>query len=127
MYDLTKHFSYEARRNVEELSTMKRAAGGAAAFPSVSPVVILARALAAEAGSPAKQGADALADARRSGVDGADRCGVRRCCRGARFSCAASSVAGPVPSQSLGRRRGSKAALRIVPALVLAAAPAVQK
>lgn len=30
VYDLTKHFSYEAQRSVQELSTMKRAAGGEA-------------------------------------------------------------------------------------------------
>jgi hypothetical protein len=45
VYDLTKHFSYETQRSVQELSTMKRAAGGEAAFPSVSPAVIVARAL----------------------------------------------------------------------------------
>jgi len=45
VYDLAKHFEFEAQRSVEELSTMKRAAGGAAGLPGVSPVVILARAL----------------------------------------------------------------------------------
>lgn len=45
VYDLTKHFSYETQRSVHELSTMQRAAGGAHRFPSVSPAVIVARAL----------------------------------------------------------------------------------
>lgn len=45
VYDLTKHSAYETQRSVQELSTMGRAAGGVARFPSVSPAVIVARAL----------------------------------------------------------------------------------
>lgn len=45
VYDLTKHFAYENERQVGELSTMKRAAGGVAGFPSCSPAVIVAQAV----------------------------------------------------------------------------------
>jgi len=47
VYDLAKHFDFEANRQVEELSTMKRAAGGVEGFPSCSPAVILAHTLRA--------------------------------------------------------------------------------
>eukprot|EP00887_Chlorella_sp_A99_P007116 scaffold2.g7116.t1 len=45
VFDLEKHFAYEQGRDVHELSTMQRAAGGVHNFPAQSPAVILARAL----------------------------------------------------------------------------------
>ena len=41
VYDLAQHYEYERSRGVHELSTMKRAAGGAALFDMLSPAVIL--------------------------------------------------------------------------------------
>lgn len=41
VYDLAQHYEYERSRGVHELSTMKRAAGGAALFDTQSPAVIL--------------------------------------------------------------------------------------
>lgn len=46
MYDIAKHYEYEAARGVQHLSTMARAIGGRARFASQSPAVILARAAA---------------------------------------------------------------------------------
>jgi hypothetical protein len=77
VYDLTKHFSYETQRSVQELSTMKRAAGGKAGFPSVSPAVIVARALR-EAAPAGGGGIKSHRGGRRSsacnGDSKADRC-----------------------------------------------------
>ncbi len=44
MYDIAKHYEYEAGRGVQYLSTMERAMGGRAGFPAASPTAILARA-----------------------------------------------------------------------------------
>jgi len=41
VYDLAQHYEYERSRGLHELSTMKRAAGGAALFDMQSPAVIL--------------------------------------------------------------------------------------
>ena len=43
VYDIGKHYEYEAARGVQYLSTMARAVGGAACFASQSPAAILAR------------------------------------------------------------------------------------
>ena len=78
VYDLTKHFSYETQRSVQELSTMKRAAGGEAGFPSVSPAVIVARALRAAAPTGGGGSIKSHRGGRRSsacnGDSKADRC-----------------------------------------------------
>lgn len=55
VYDITKHFFYEASYGVEELSTMKRAVGGPTKFAQQSPAVILAQALRRAAGADGKQ------------------------------------------------------------------------
>jgi hypothetical protein len=44
VYDIAKHYEYEAGRGVQYLSTMERAMGGRAGFPAASPTAILARA-----------------------------------------------------------------------------------
>ncbi len=81
VYDLTKHFSYETQRSVQELSTMKRAAGGEAGFPSVSPAVIVARALRGAAPAGGGGGIKSHRGGRRSsacnGDSKADRCWVQ--------------------------------------------------
>jgi hypothetical protein len=75
VYDLTKHFSYETQRSVQELSTMKRAAGGEAGFPSVSPAVIVARALRAAAdGGGIKSHRGGRRSSACNGDSKADRC-----------------------------------------------------
>ena len=50
VYDIGKHYQYEAARGVHFLSTMARAIGGAARFASQSPAAILARAAARSSG-----------------------------------------------------------------------------
>ncbi len=57
VYDITKHYEYEAARGVQHLSTMERAIGGAARFASQSPAAILVR--AAALGSGPKESAPA--------------------------------------------------------------------
>ncbi len=44
VYDIAKHYEYEASRGVQYLSTMERAIGGLPSFASQSPAIILARA-----------------------------------------------------------------------------------
>ena len=57
MYDIAKHYEYEAARGVQYLSTMERAIGGVPCFASQSPAAILAR--AAKLGSGRKEPAPA--------------------------------------------------------------------
>jgi hypothetical protein len=42
VYDIAKHYEYEAARGVQYLSTMERAIGGFSQFGAQSPAAILA-------------------------------------------------------------------------------------
>jgi prenylcysteine alpha-carboxyl methylesterase len=58
VYDIGKHYEYEAARGVQYLSTMERAMGGAARFASQSPAAILARAAARSSGQKTSEPAE---------------------------------------------------------------------
>jgi acetyl esterase/lipase len=49
VYDIARHFEFEARRGVHEISPMKPAAGGAFGFASASPSVVAPQLSAAQA------------------------------------------------------------------------------
>jgi hypothetical protein len=61
VYDIERHYEYEAARGVSELSTMARAVGGRGKFPEQSPAVLLAAAASSSAdakSSPQGKGKD---------------------------------------------------------------------
>ncbi|CAL8466146.1 g5682 [Coccomyxa elongata] len=75
VYDIAKHYQYEAARGVHHLSTMERAIGGAARFASQSPAAILAR--AAALGSGCKESAPTARLGRLRGEAIAERVGFQ--------------------------------------------------
>jgi hypothetical protein len=50
VYNICRHFEYEAKRGVERLSTMQRAMGGEEYMPAKSPCALVARAVAKQRG-----------------------------------------------------------------------------
>ncbi|BDA51015.1 probable isoprenylcysteine alpha-carbonyl methylesterase I at N-terminal half [Coccomyxa sp. Obi] len=75
VYDIAKHYEYEAGRGVQYLSTMERAIGGVPCFASQSPAAILAR--AAALGSGRKESAPAARLGRLRGETIAERVGFQ--------------------------------------------------
>jgi acetyl esterase/lipase len=64
MYDAAKHYDFERRRGVHELSTLKRAMGGVERFAAMSPSAILGAATAAAAQAAGRPAGEAPSSAR---------------------------------------------------------------